>query len=592
MARKQEVSLFLTAMCAALLIAGCASTAGPTATPGPTQMISTPRCTPELGADLQTPIPGYVKIRIAAAKDSLSQTGIFIKDANGERVFDGWLDIAETIALYLPPGAYTYDTQGVYTDQMPLCYEVTATMNPVVGARIDAVRDEIDIEIRGGNRIDPIPGCNPNGTTTELASTPESTATLPLAEYNRPEDFRVEYYWNNGTVAPPYHYGYDIIIESAGQSKVVLTCGYPGLLDYPGGTYTETIDIQQMDLDELYLQFVKNGLYMQNWRELTPAPGGGSESVVVTVQGRQLHTSSNAMFSAIRALVPEAIWTKLNDQREEFQRAHINWAAESTNVHASLTPSLRPTASLGTTLRTTVRAMDGMTMVYAPAGTFKMGSDTGGYWENPVHDVTLDAFWIDRTEVTNAQYAKCVVAGKCAAPSAAWSDSRDSYYGNVEYAQYPVIFVSWNDANAYCIWAGAQLPTEAQWEYAARGSHNNIYPWGNSPPNSTLLNYNNYENDTTAVGAYPSGASWVGAYDLAGNVWEWVHDWFGPYPISAQTNPAGPPSADNPSYEKVLRGGSWVTDEDNVRAASRGSDGMYNSSKNAGFRCAAAGPGK
>ena len=239
------------------------------------------------------------------------------------------------------------------------------------------------------------------------------------------------------------------------------------------------------------------------------------------------------------------------------------------------------------TPRTTVRAMDSMTMVYVPAGTFKMGSETGEDNEKPVHDVTLDAFWIDRTEVTNAQYAKCVSAGKCAAPSETKPATRSSYYGNSQYADYPVILVSWDDANNYCTWAGGQLPPEAQWEYAARGPQGYTYPWGNDEPNHTLLNHNLDVGDTTAVGSYPAGASWVGALDLAGNVGEWVQDWYGPYPSSAQTNPTGPTSG---TY-RVLRGGAWSYYAANNSMAYR----MYTTPDvrydNLGVRCAAAGPG-
>ena len=250
-------------------------------------------------------------------------------------------------------------------------------------------------------------------------------------------------------------------------------------------------------------------------------------------------------------------------------------ALEPTNIRPSPPP------------RSTVRAVDGMTMVYIPAGTFKMGSDTGGDNEKPVHDVNLDAFWIDRTEVTNAQYARCVSAGKCADPSETKSATRSSYYGDSQYADYPVIFLSWDDANNYCTWAGGQLPTEAQWEYAARGPEGYTYPWGNDEPNDTLLNHNLDVGDTATVGSYPAGASWVGALDLAGNVGEWVQDWYGLYSSSAQTNPTGPTSG---TY-RVLRGGAWSYYAANNSMAYR----MYvfpdDSFDNLGFRCAAAGPG-
>jgi formylglycine-generating enzyme required for sulfatase activity len=220
-----------------------------------------------------------------------------------------------------------------------------------------------------------------------------------------------------------------------------------------------------------------------------------------------------------------------------------------------------------------------MTMVYVPGGTFKMGSDTGAEDEKPVHDVTLDAFWIDRTEVTNAQYARCVSAGKCEVPSETKSYSRDSYYGNSQYDSYPVIYVSWADADEYCKWAGGRLPTEAQWEYAARGPNAYEYPWGNTF-DGTRLNFcdkncpfdwgdktvdDGYA-DTAPVGSYPAGASWVGALDLAGNVWEWVQDWFGPYASSAQTDPAGPDSGDG----RAVRGGSWSDEASIARVSYRG----------------------
>jgi formylglycine-generating enzyme required for sulfatase activity len=224
-------------------------------------------------------------------------------------------------------------------------------------------------------------------------------------------------------------------------------------------------------------------------------------------------------------------------------------------------------------------------MVYVTNGIFRMGSDSGGEGdEKPDHDVTLNGFWIDRAEVTNAQYAKCVSAGKCNAPSQTKSFTRSSYYGNKKYANFPVIFVSWDDANTYCAWAGGQLPTEAQWEYAARGPQRYTYPWGNDPPNDTLLNFNSTVGDTSAVGLYPSGASWAGALDLSGDVWEWVQDWYGPYPASPQTNPTGPVSG---TY-KVLRGGSWTDAGGLMRSTLRHHDTPDLRNGNIGFRCAAA----
>ena len=224
-----------------------------------------------------------------------------------------------------------------------------------------------------------------------------------------------------------------------------------------------------------------------------------------------------------------------------------------------------------------------MEMVYVPGGTFQMGTTEGYDTEQPVHAVTLDSFWIDRTEVTNAQYASCVTGGTCSPPSESGSDTRDSYYGDSQYGDYPVVWVSWYDADAYCRWVGGRLPTEAEWEYAARGPDGNVYPWGNDPPGDTLLNYNINVGDTTEVGSYPDGASWVGATDMAGNVWEWVNDWYADdyYAISPAENPIGPDTGDL----KVLRGGSWSGLEESVRAAFRSNFRPVNRVDGVGFRC-------
>jgi serine/threonine-protein kinase len=236
---------------------------------------------------------------------------------------------------------------------------------------------------------------------------------------------------------------------------------------------------------------------------------------------------------------------------------------------------------------TQVSPTDGMVMVYVPEGDFRMGSDKSVDSnalgdEIPQHKVYLDAFWIDRTEVTNAQYTRCVSDKKCTAPHETKSDSRSSYYRKNTYSDYPVIYVDWTQANAYCAWAGRRLPTEAEWEKAARGPDGRIYPWGNQADNSKA-NYKS--NDTTQVGSYPSGASPYEAWDMAGNVWEWVADWYSAtyYQDPPPVNPKGPDSGSG----RVRRGGGWFNFEEGVRTAYRiGSDPM-NRDGSIGFRCAA-----
>lgn len=181
--------------------------------------------------------------------------------------------------------------------------------------------------------------------------------------------------------------------------------------------------------------------------------------------------------------------------------------------------------------------------------------------EKPSHEVFLDLFWIDRTEVTNSMYLRCISAGACTTPA------RTMYYNKSEYAEHPVIGISWLQAQAYCQWAERRLPTEAEWEKAARGTDERIYPWGNSPPNSDLANFNHEVDETAPVGITAEGASPYGALDMAGNAWEWVEDGYQPdfYAHSPKENPL----SDSPVNRRVLRGGNWDSNADGIRVTNR-----------------------
>jgi formylglycine-generating enzyme required for sulfatase activity len=261
-----------------------------------------------------------------------------------------------------------------------------------------------------------------------------------------------------------------------------------------------------------------------------------------------------------------------------------------TSTPTPLTPtstaSFIPTMTLTTTLGAgsiQIVPKDGMQMVYVPEGKFLMGSEQ--------RKIYLNAYWIDRVEVTNAMFAQCVIAGVCKSPK-----SKD--YGVSLYGDYPVIWVSWLQAETYCQWAGRRLPTEAEWEKAARGVDGRIYPWGNNPIVGNLLNFCdnncNYEWKTSSiddgfselapVGNYPSGASPYGAMDMAGNVLEWVADWYQMIiPANSPTrNPLGPSSGTHRS----LRGGSFNNTEFFVRVFARSGNEPNLTYGNVGFRCA------
>jgi serine/threonine-protein kinase len=263
-------------------------------------------------------------------------------------------------------------------------------------------------------------------------------------------------------------------------------------------------------------------------------------------------------------------------------------------------------------------------MLEIPSGDFLMGSIDGKDSEDafPQHTVHLDTFLIDQTEVTNAMFSDFVQkTGYVTGPeqsgaayiltSSGWQNvigadwkhpqGPDSSIEGLD--NHPVVQISWDDASAYCTWAGKRLPTEAEWEKAARGIDGQAYPWGNEPPDGNLVNFadssttfdwsNKDTSDgyefTAPVGSYPAGGSPFGVLDMSGNVWEWTADWYASdyYTTGQATNPTGPVSGDR----HVIRGGSWSDEEINLRSDYRCSYcPSFPISSIVGFRCAMSKP--
>lgn len=229
-------------------------------------------------------------------------------------------------------------------------------------------------------------------------------------------------------------------------------------------------------------------------------------------------------------------------------------------------------------------------MALIPAGEFTMGSDSYGEEEKPAHKVYLDAYYIDKYKVTNALYKRCVDEKVCKPPQFLNSFLRPAYYGDTRYDDYPVMAVDWYMAKTYCEWRGARLPTEAEWEKAARGTDERIYPWGNDIDQSRA-NYNNngdpnFVGDTSKVGSYPDGLSPYGVYDMAGNIWDWTADlysdtYYASLPKLA-VNPLGPTTGET----RVIRGGSWNSGASSLRTTRRSWNIPSNANIYIGFRCA------
>ncbi|TLY23164.1 MAG: hypothetical protein E6K66_07430 [Nitrospirae bacterium] len=232
-------------------------------------------------------------------------------------------------------------------------------------------------------------------------------------------------------------------------------------------------------------------------------------------------------------------------------------------------------------LPVTITGNDGAPMVLVPAGEFTMGSEQGDDDEQPVHRVVLDRFYLDTFEVTNGRFAKFVAAIQ-SEPPWGFADQETP----VVQAERPVRWVNWLEATGYCLWAGKRLPSEAEWEKAARGTDGRTYPWGNEPPTAAHAVFGLKEGDETVspIGNRDAGSSPYGVHDLAGNLYEWVTDWYDDafYTQPAASNPRGPVEGTT----KVQRGGSYINSPYRLRSAFRTKGDPTEHDPHVGFRCA------
>ena len=285
-----------------------------------------------------------------------------------------------------------------------------------------------------------------------------------------------------------------------------------------------------------------------------------------------------------------AVWSLLTLLEPSVPRSPVRSAVSSSPRHEedasrrSTTRGVSPTIDLGP-----IGVPDGgwleaprslATMDEIETGLLRRGSidDVAEDDETPADEVQIPRFYIDRYEVTNEDYARCVEAEVCRPPM----ELPPELFGS---PRQPVVGVNWHDASIFCRWSGKRLPTEAEWERAARGDDRRLYPWGDEAPTcerAVVLECDRYA--PAEVGGRPAGQGPFGTQDLSGNVWEWVQDWYAPryFPVSGEGSSEGPPAGGR----RVLRGGSWHFGAEHVRSANRHRDDPSHRTPWYGFRCA------
>lgn len=355
---------------------------------------------------------------------------------------------------------------------------------------------------------------------------------------------------------------------------------------------------------------IAGGRYSKQIGVLQVDPSPSHTSVVLNIQVSEQTSTSTISSFPVTYLSPSATLTT------------TALSSKTLVPSKSPTPSPNPTLGIGSTI---ISSHDGMELVYVPGGEFLIGlndSDVAEFlkicpscdtWslrdQRPQKEIYLDSYWIDRTEVTIAQFAEFVAATGYTTTAeqkgmsyvmirgnadfiyiddADWRHPSGSGSEIVDKGDYPVTQISWDDAVAYCDWVGRRLPTEAEWEKAARGVAGWLYPWGNTGPNDDLLNYNFSNAGPIQVGSFPGGASPYSVYDMAGNVWEWVADFYSEYfyQTMPDRNPEGPDSGDG----HPLRGGSWASERGPFMMYTLSTFRLWNypyiRSNVIGFRCA------
>ncbi|MEI7831689.1 MAG: SUMF1/EgtB/PvdO family nonheme iron enzyme [bacterium] len=344
------------------------------------------------------------------------------------------------------------------------------------------------------------------------------------------------------------------------------------------------------------------------------APPSAVIGMVVTITGTNLGAPTAVTFNGIAAV-------NITDNTDTTLKAMVPEGATSGELVVITTTGGTVTNPYDFIILSGLKTntKDNAEMLWVSGATFTMGSadDVGWTDEHPAHQVTLSGYWIYKNVVTVAQYRTFCAATNHQLPpipqpkvddpvqfdsNLSWAEVTD--WDDAALQQHPIVNIKWDDAKAYADWAGVALPTEAQWEYAARGPQGNNYPWGGIATKGDLTNgwdvtkCATRENSSTIgkstwpVGSFPAGASWCGAQDMAGNVYQWCADWYSHYTAAAVTDPTGPDRG--MLYRGMLhvhRGGPWGSTKNYSRGAGRGYSASDYYSCYIGFRCVSLSPG-
>lgn len=346
----------------------------------------------------------------------------------------------------------------------------------------------------------------------------------------------------------------------------------------------------------LFLRLQEGNLFIA--KPAGPQPGTEpNQSIFSHKSSPEAHPSQNV---ASRPSERQGTWPKVAcDTRIEVQASEVAFiqpdearrecrtskkAISSPSLHTQLQSEApanakpkRPEEPLPGEKR--LNEKDGTVLLYVPGGDLTLGADGVHPWSRPVHRVRITPFWIGRLLVTNQQYARFLEENTRVPRPAFWDDQRFNR------PEHPVVGVSWDDAQAYCRWAGLNLPTEAEWEIAARGHDLRPYPWGKEPPTPRHANFDSKTGGTTPVGAFPAGIGPYGALDQAGNVWEWCADPWASDAYELREQGEWNPIAKGDTAVRALRGGSWINPAQDLHTAYRGRGTAKLRRNHQGFRC-------